>query len=151
MRSKPRSENIAFDNLIKQNYTVYSPRVKILNKIQFLFPGYLFVYLDKENDNWSPICSTKGVANFVRFGLEFAKVNDKIISFIKDKEKQTADKVIDLSKFHTGDKLKIKDGIFKNQEAIFQEYNGEKRVIVLMNMIGKTQKIKLYSKQIEGL
>jgi transcriptional antiterminator RfaH len=42
-------------------------------KIVVLFPGYLFIQLDEKLENWSPIRSTKGVQNFVKFGLNFAQ------------------------------------------------------------------------------
>ena len=48
-----------------------------------LFPGYLFIHLDKKQENWSPIRSTKGVLNFVRFGLNYAQVPDTVIEFLK--------------------------------------------------------------------
>ncbi len=149
LQSKLKQESVAQDNLLKQNYTVYCPKAKINQKTVNLFPRYLFVQLDKQLDNWTPIRSTKGVANFVRFGLEFAKVPDPIIQAIKMEEQKTVNKVIDLSKFHQGDKVRIKTGTFGAQEAIFASYDGDERVVVLMNIIGKKHSIKLNSNQVE--
>ena len=59
---------------------------KINKKIVVLFPGYLFIYLDETSENWSPIRSTIGVLNFVRFGLCYAQISNKIIDYIKDNE-----------------------------------------------------------------
>ena len=72
IKTKPRQENTAIINLENQEYTTYCPIAKINKKNVVLFPGYVFIYLDKHNENWSPIRSTKGVINFVRFGLNFA-------------------------------------------------------------------------------
>ena len=83
IKTKPRQENVAIKNLENQKYSTYCPTVTINNKLVVLFPSYLFIYLDKEKENWSPISSTKGVVNFVRFGLNFAQVPDIIIKFLK--------------------------------------------------------------------
>ena len=65
-------------------------------KIVVLFPGYLFIQLDEKLENWSPIRSTKGVQNFVKFGLNFAKIPDSVIAFIEANEKLTSEKMKNL-------------------------------------------------------
>ena len=55
LKSKPRQENVAVDNLQNQNYRTYCPKVIINNKTVILFPGYIFIQLDKKTQNWSPI------------------------------------------------------------------------------------------------
>ena len=69
IKTKPRQEQIAILNLERQHYYVYCPSALINQKNVVLFPGYLFIQLDSEMQNWSPIKSTKGVLNFVRFPL----------------------------------------------------------------------------------
>jgi len=110
----------------------------------------MFVQLDKELDNFFPIRSTKGVLNLIRFGMEYAIVPDEVIQLIESEQQQTTDKIIDLSKFHAGDKVKVTQGALQTQNAIFAEYDGDKRVIVLLSFLGKQQKIKLNYKQIEA-
>ncbi len=66
-----------------------------------LFLGYIFIYLDEHNENWSPIRSTKGVINFVRFGLNFAKVPEHIIEYIRVNQ-ANSEKLKKLSKFKKG-------------------------------------------------
>lgn len=150
LQSKPNQERIAQDNLIAQNYTVYCPKAKIKHKTINLFPRYLFIQLDQETDNFSPIRSTKGVANFVRFGVEFARVPEAIIEDIKIQEGATVDKMVDLSKFHQGDKVQIKEGAFKNQVAIFADYKSNERIIVLLKILGKMQKITLNPDKVQA-
>ena len=82
IRTKARQEQIAINNLHNQDYIVYCPRALINKKNVVLFPGYLFILLDENLQNWSPIKSTRGVKNFVRFGLAFAHIPDMVIDFI---------------------------------------------------------------------
>ena len=99
IKTKPRQETIAKQNLKNQDYEVFCPVSNINNRLTVLFPGYLFVQLNKKTQNWSPINSTKGVSHFVKFGLNFAKVPTSVIEFIKTNQHITAEKLKNLYKF----------------------------------------------------
>ena len=151
IKTKPRQENVAIKNLENQKYSTYCPTVTINNKHIVLFPGYLFIYLDKKKENWSPIRSTKGVVNFVRFGLNFAQVPDTVIKFLKDNQLINKEKLKILNRFKSGDKVQITDGLFKNCVAIFQSSKAEERVILLMNILGQQQAITIKQESVIGL
>ena len=148
IKTKPRQENIAVANLENQNYHVYCPCAKINNKIVVLFPGYLFIYLDETLENWTPIRSTKGVLNFVRFGLNYAKISNKIIDFIKTNELNTAIKAKNITDFKFGDSIQITEGVFKNCVAIFKSLKSDERVILLMTIMGQQQTINIKKKSL---
>jgi len=143
IKTKSRQEHVAIKNLENQDYSTYCPTVTIKNKHIVLFPGYLFIYLDKEKENWSPISSTKGVVNFVRFGLNFAQVPDNIIKFLKSNELINKEKFINLKRFKSGDKVQITDGVFKNCVAIFNSSKPQERIVLLMNILGQEQSITI--------
>jgi transcriptional antiterminator RfaH len=151
VKTKPRQENVAIKNLENQEYSAYCPTVKINNKYVVLFPGYIFIHLDKKTDNWSPIRSTKGVLNFIRFGVIFAQVPDNVIEFIKSNELITAEKFMNLNMFKPGDKVQITDGVFKNCVAIFKSFRADDRVTLLMNILGQQQAINLKQESLIGL
>ena len=151
LKTKPRQEKIALANLENQDYDSYCPYAKINNKIVVLFPGYLFIHLDETSDNWGPIRSTKGVLNFVRFGLSYAKISNKIIDFIKENEFNTSKKLKYLNDFKIGDKVQITEGVFKNCVAIFESFKSDERVILLMNIMGQEQTINVKKKSLIGL
>ena len=148
LKTKPRQEKIALANLENQDYDSYCPYAKINNKIVVLFPGYLFIHLDETSDNWGPIRSTKGVLNFVRFGLSYAKISNKIIDFIKENEFNTSQKLKYLNDFKIGDKVQITEGVFKNCVAIFESFKSDERVILLMNIMGQEQTINVKKKSL---
>jgi transcriptional antiterminator RfaH len=151
INTKPRQESTAIINLANQGYTTFCPIVKINKKNVVLFPGYVFIYLDKHNDNWSPICSTKGVTNFVRFGLNFAQVPDNVIKCIRVNQANSEEKLKKLSNFKEGDKVQITDGIFKNCIAIFKSYKSEERIILLMKVLGQQQAINIQKELLVAL
>ena len=151
IKTKPRQETIAKQNLKNQDYEVFCPVSNINNRLTVLFPGYLFVQLNKKTQNWSPINSTKGVSHFVKFGLNFAKVPTSVIEFIKTNQHITAEKLKNLYKFKSGDKVQITDGVFENYMAIFKCYKPDDRVILLMNLLGREQSLSIKKESVTTL
>ena len=151
IKTKPRQEKKAKQNLENQDYRVFLPMVKINNKLVVLFPSYLFVQLNEKTQNWSPINSTKGVSHFVKFGLNFAKVPNNVIEFIKTNQHITAGKLNNLNKFKPGDKVQISDGAFNNYMAIFKCYKSDERVILLMNLLGHEQSLSIKKESVIAL
>ena len=143
IKTKPRQEIKAKKNLENQGYRAFCPMIKINDRLVVLFPGYLFIQLNDKTQNWSPINSTKGVSHFVKFGLNFAKVPNSVIEFIKTNQHITADKLNNLNKFKPGDKVQISDGVFNNCVAIFESYKSDERVILLMNLLGREQSLSV--------
>ena len=48
IKTKPRQEKTAKQNLENQNYEVFCPIAKINNRLVVLFPGYLFVSIKRK-------------------------------------------------------------------------------------------------------
>ena len=151
IKTKPRQEKKAKQNLENQGYVVFCPITKINNKLVILFPSYLFVQLNEKTQNFSPIHSTKGVSYFVKFGLNLAKVPTSVIELIKTNRHITADKLNNLKKFKPGDKVQISDGAFKNWVAIFKCYKTDERVLLLMNLLGHEQSLSFKKKSVIAL
>ena len=151
IKTKSRQEKIAKQNLKNQGYEAFCPIAKINNRLTILFPGYLFVQLNKKKQNWSPINSTKGVSHFVKFGLNYAKVPTSVIEFIKTNQHITTEKLINLNKFKPGDKVQITDGAFNNWMAIFKCYKPDERVILLMNLLGHEHLLSIKKESVIAL
>ena len=151
IKTKSRQEQIAKQNLKNQGYEAFCPIAKINNQLSVLFPGYLFVQLNKKTQNWSPINSTKGVSHFVKFGLNFAKVPTSVIEFIKTNQHITTEKLKNLYKFKPGDEVQITDGVFENYMAIFKCYKSNDRVILLMNLLGCEQSLSIKKESVTTL
>lgn len=151
---KPRQDDRAEENLIRQNYEVYRPiakrlhrhRGKMLVRTESLFPRYIFIHLDDGlADNWAPIRSTYGVSAFVRANKEILPppVPEKLILDLKGREKILGDKAFDLDHFHKGQKVIITDGPFKGLEAVFDKYDGEERSMILLKLLETTRPSKM--------
>lgn len=158
IKAKPNKDEIAQDNLLRQNYEIYRPLARRMRKRkgnmveieESLFPSYFFIYLDQTTDNWGPIRSTLGVSNIVKFGNKPAKVQTSVINSLKKQENKFADNVINLDRFKSGERVIINDGPFQGYEAIFQNYDGEQRAFLLIDLLQKESKLKISAASISA-
>jgi transcriptional antiterminator RfaH len=155
--SKPRQEEVALANLVRQDYGVYLPRVRQVRKrqgrlstmIQPLFPRYLFIHLDTQTDNWGPIRSTLGVAALVRFGQEPARVPDELIAFLKAREGGEGLHEWAEPTFEVGHRLRVIEGAFRGYEGILLAQTSRERVLLLLDILGKQVRAKITLTQLE--
>ena len=81
------AERQAVQNLKHQGYECYCPYTRVLRRHarrsetvhRPFFPGYLFVRLDLNRDQWRPIIYSRGVRSLVRFGDELGIVPDGVV------------------------------------------------------------------------
>jgi len=155
--TKPRQEALAQANLERQGYGVYLPKVRQMRRrrgkqeavVEPLFPRYLFIHLDTQNDNWGPIRSTFGVASLVRFGSEPAQVPDELVAHLKAQEGQEGLHEWAEPKMKVGDRVRVAEGPLKGYEGILLAKTGQERVMLLLEMLGKEVRTHLTTRQIE--
>lgn len=143
IHTKPRQEALALTNLSRQGFECYMPMLR-LQKIRQrktaivaepMFPRYLFIRLDTSGtgQSWSPIRSTLGVNQLVRFGGQPAKVDGQLIDLIRSREQGTQAQAL----FSAGDNVTVADGPFAGLEAIYQNTDAESRSMILLNILSK--------------
>lgn len=155
--TKPRKELIAQENLERQGFLTYLPRIQSSRKrngkrvtiLEAFFPRYLFISLNKTTDNWSSIRSTIGVANIIRFTQYPAVVSESLISFLMLKENPDTGFHYEESKLKVGSGVRIKNGSLAGYEGVFKAITGEERVIVLLNVMGNQSEVKVDADSIE--
>lgn len=113
-----------------------------------LFPGYLFIRLDRVNDNWHPIRSTRGVNGIVRFNHDPLPVQDEIIEHIRVRLEGSAAQEPYLT---FGEHVRITEGPFSPLEAIFVAKDGNARVVLLLNVLQQEQELTFPLKSVRKL
>jgi transcriptional antiterminator RfaH len=159
IHTKPKSEQIAKENLERQSYEIYLPlilgrakkRGKTIKAIQPMFPRYLFICLSDETDDWGPIRSTLGVSALIRFGMTPARIPDTLINSLKKSENNEGIHKLNIKPLAHGDKLLIVEGPFEGYEATLFSQKSDDRVIVLLKIAEKFVKLKLEQSLIEPL
>ncbi len=155
--SKLHQERVALENLTRQGYASYVPmmrnrrrrRERRVSVIEPMFPRYLFVRLSDTLDDWGPIRSTRGVMRLVRFGTAAAVVPDTLIETLREREGDDGVQVLPEHEFKPGERVRICEGAMQGYEAIFSARSGKQRVLLLLEIAGKTARVMLDADGIE--
>ena len=150
IQTKPRHERIAQENLDRQGFRCFLPRInewrkirdkKVLTEVP-LFPNYIFTNIDLYLTSCAPIRSTRGVNAMVRFGNEVIPVPDTAIDAMTQYSQQQLSQP-DICQYTAGQQVQIDTGPFRGLNAIFIKQNGEERALLLLDMLGKQQRVEM--------
>ena len=156
VHTKVRQEQTACDNLARQGYAVYLPRIKILKRVRGrqqalqepLFPRYLFVQPRSAAHSIAPVRSTLGVATIVRFGQEPAVLRPQSLKEIRDFEtRRNEAREEDISPFQPGERIRVAAGPLTGMEGLISDVSHE-RVVVLMHLLGQDTRVSLSHHQL---
>ena len=147
---KPRQETVAEENLLRQHFHVYLPRIRMrqrrrgqwLDAVEVLFPRYIFIRIDPMRQSTATVRSTRGVVGLVRFGGRAAIVPDAVMDALRQREDAGSGMHEDKRPlFSAGAAIKLVDGPLAGMEGVFTQQDGDKRVIVLLELLGKANKV----------
>ena len=145
LHTKPRQEALALQQLQQQGYPCYLPTLRVEKVRQSalmvvqepLFPRYLFIQLSEEASarSWGPVRSTRGVSKLVMFGQHPARVDDALVAALQARE--AAQQATPQRQFAPGDRVQLLDGPFAGVEGVYQQPDGERRVMVLIELLSR--------------
>lgn len=143
IRSKPRKEDIVWQQLRSREFEVFYPRVRVhpvnprAKKIKPYFPGYMFVKVDLDEVGLSTFQWMPHTLGLVSFGGEPAYVPEELLTAIRkriDEINAAGGELFDDLK--QGDPVLIQSGPFKGYEAMFDtRLPGTERVRVLIKFL----------------
>ena len=147
IQHKPAQGDRALINLQNQGVTCFYPKVNVervragkrCQRLEPLFPGYLFASLENTDPMWSRLRSTRGVLRVVGFGGKPAPLEDSVIEHIR----ASLDKVSEQGGIRPGQPVELEEGPFRGIHAIFQAYDGEERAIVLINFMQSRKPVRV--------
>jgi len=156
-RTKPNREMWAAENLSRQNFGYYLPRVAEVIRfrdgikqhlVKPLFRNYIFVWVD---ENWVPVSYTFGIAGVMMSGTHPAHITDEEIAKIKALEGK--DGLVTLpdryNGFATGETVRIKSGLLAGHRGIYRGMSAESRVHVLLDYLGHKTKVLIGDRDLE--
>ncbi len=146
VHTKPRNEARALENLQNQGFACFLPLMEVEKRVRQriqkvvvpMFSRYLFIQLSDVTQNWSPIRSTLGVSKLVSFGNQPAKVPQSLIDFLREAPKKEVERL-----FGVGDAVQVINGPLKGLEGIYQAHDGEMRAMILVELLGQPQKLRM--------
>ena len=142
LSTKSRSENIAYDNLNNQGHETFLPTLTHTNKPKALFPGYIFVK-PRLGSSYVSIKSTRGVKQFIKFGDIFPGISESLIEYLRTRIEHFETLAMHQKKYQKDQIVYVKNGPFKNFEAVFDAYDKGQNVFILLKFLESTQRVKL--------
>ena len=145
---KPNSADLAQRNLVRQRFEVFMPREietkrrgsKFVEVSRPLFPGYVFVALEKQGGNIRRVNSTYGVARLISLGNVPAKVPTELILALR--QRCDGDGFLrPPGQLQPGDQVVVKSGPFANFVATVEKLTPDRRVWVLLELLGSSTKV----------
>lgn len=150
-------ETQAVHNLERQGFQVYCPMIRkrirharrLRDVLRPLFPGYVFVSLDAERDQWRPILSTIGVRTLIRFGNRLGILPR---TFVDSLRKLEHDGAIPLpsakDSYAPGESVRLREGPFDGLVATVLRCDENGRLTLLMDMLSRSVSVRAGLEQV---
>jgi transcriptional antiterminator RfaH len=148
----PHKEQLALDNLARQGFYSYCPRIRrrirharrLQSMLRPLFPGYVFIRLNPEQEQWRSIASTFGVRNLIRFGERPGTVSDQFVSGLRSTEEGGAVTIPRArDNYEIGEKIRMRDGPFEGLIATVLSATESERIVVLMDLLRRSVRVRV--------
>ena len=155
---KPNSWNIADRNLKRQGFTTFLPVAeetrqrngKFLTAIRPVFPGYIFVAFEPARGLWNKINSTYGITRLVSFGNEPAPVPAELVAQLRSRC-DASSKLLPQSDLRRGDQVRLTTGPFANFVAEIESIEPDRRVWVLMQIMGGEKRVAVLQQHVRAI
>ena len=147
---KPNSYNTAIQNLERQGFETFLPKMEItqrqknrfLSKNIYVFPGYMFVCFGLHTLSWTKINSTYGVSKIIGYNKKPSEISSDLILELKIRYEINSNS-IQKEKLQKGDSIKFFTGPFTDLIAKIESVDEKNRIWILLEAMGGNQRLKL--------
>jgi transcriptional antiterminator RfaH len=150
VHTQPNNEARADVNLRRQGFTTYLPCYQRQRRharrsdvvVRPLFPRYLFVRFDLGRDQWRSVQSTFGVSALVFAGEKPAALPNHVVDEIRAREDGSGFVVLGLpAGLKPGSAVRLVDGLFADYQGVLERIADERRVSVLLSLLGRQVRV----------
>jgi transcription antitermination factor NusG len=154
VRSKPRREDYAQDQLARRGVDTFLPRIMEQGRsngeplVGPLFPGYLFARIDLASQ-YTRVIWAPGVRSLVSFGDLPCAVDPDVVDFLR--ERCGAEGVVHaVARFDDGDVVRVRSGPLSGLVGVVQaRVSGRCRVRVLMEILRRRTQVSVPIEMLE--
>lgn len=159
VHTRPQAEMKALENLLRQGYEAYLPRYRTEIRharrrhsvLRPLFPRYLFAGVDRAAMRWRPILSTVGVSDLVRAGDGPLPVAPEIVEALRAQEGAGGFEALARRPApRLGELVRISGGAFEDMIGRLVELRDQDRVVVLLDLLGRTVRAQIQAELVEA-
>lgn len=139
-----------FDSIIPMREVIVIKQGKKKQVKEKLFPGYLLVNMNLNDDSWLVVRTTDGVTGFVGAGNKPTPISEKEVEAILKFTQQEQPKF--KTKFSSGEAIKIIDGPFTDFLGTVQSVDeNQGKVKVLISIFGRETPVELDFLQVQKI
>ena len=151
-RIKPNSYKSAIQNLERQGFETFLPKMEITQRQKnkfivknvYVFPGYMFVCFDPRLITWTKINSTYGVSKVLAFNNKPSEISSDLILELKTRYEINSN-TTQMERLQKGDSIKFYAGPFADLIAKVESVDENNRIWVLLEAMGGYQRLNLKS------
>ena len=155
---KRNSHRIAERNLNRQGFKTFLPVQDFTRKrgsmflttTKPLFPGYMLVSIKSDGAAWHKINSTQGVSRLICQGGVPKRVPPEVVSALISRC-DSLGRLISPTELELGDTVEIQTGALANFIATVETIDSNKRIWVLMDLMGQFSRVQVASEQVKLL
>jgi len=124
---------------------------KVTSK-RMMYPGYVLVEMEMNDDLWHAVKSTPRVTGFVGGGNTPVPLSATEVNDILYRQATSADRPRPKQTFEKGETVRINDGPFSNFSGKVDEVNSERNTLrVLVTIFGRATPVELEFGQVEKI
>ncbi len=158
VNTHPSREALAIQHLARQDFDAYCPMIgkrlkqahRYIDVARPLFPGYVFVKVAPERDQWRPMLSTIGVRTVIRFGERLGSVDDHFVESLKLRELHGLI-ARPAHPFEVGQQVRVSSGPFDGVIATIISMSEKDRLVVLMDLLSRKVQVHMTTDQLSAL
>ena len=141
-------ENKIFDVVVPTEKKIRVKGGKRIVEEEKIYPGYILVLMNVDDDSWFVVRNTPRVTGFVGSGVHPVPLTEKEMAQLMGRMDDT--KVMHEINLLPDDAVKIADGPFKDLEGKVAEVDTERgKVKVLVSMFGRETPVELEADQVQ--
>ena len=115
-----------------------------------IFPGYIMVHVEMDDETWFLVRETPGIGDFVGSYRTPQPMEPHEVEAILNGMKETEEKPQLKIEYNAGDRVKIKEGAFANFNGVVDEVNPTKGLVrVIVMIFGRETPVELEYWQVE--
>ncbi len=115
-----------------------------------IFPGYILVNMELNDDAWHIVKDTPKVTGFVGGKTTPPVLSDEEVKVITNQMKEGVGKPKPKVLFMEGESIRVTDGPFTNFNGVIDEVNADKgKLRILVNIFGRATPVELEFNQVE--
>jgi len=143
IRTEPRAEYLAVQELGRDGFEIFFPRVKVSyprngHSDMPLFPGYLFLRCDAEAEGWPVFRPGHRVLGWVRFGGEVPFLPDEFVGELTHRLEEINREGGIWKRFRIGEMVRIVSNSLESFAQVVEEpKSSQGRVKVLLEFMGR--------------